>query len=209
VTVPARIRAISAARFALESEIAELGKLHERLEVQIENSLDIFLQRSGRIVVVGLGKSGLIGRKIAATFSSTGTPSFFIHATEALHGDSGAILTGDVVLFLSNSGETAEVCILAQMLKSLEIKVLCMTGNIDSTLARICDVVLDVSVSREADPLNLAPTSSAILTLALGDAIACALMAEREFSVEDFNRRHPSGSLGIKTQSALQPRNLT
>lgn len=209
MTVPARVRAISAARFALESEIAELARLYERLELQIENSLDTLIQCNGRIVVVGLGKSGLIGRKISATFSSTGTPSFFMHATEALHGDSGAILTGDVLLFLSNSGETAEVCAVAQMFRSLEIKVLCMTGNIDSTLARICDVVLDISVSREADPLNLAPTSSAILTLALGDAIACALMAEREFSVKEFNRRHPSGLLGIKTQTALPPGNLT
>ena len=209
MTAPTHIRALKAACFALESEIAELGRLRARLEVQIENSLDIFLACSGRVVVVGLGKSGLIGRKISATFSSTGTPSFFMHATEALHGDSGAILTGDIVLFLSNSGETAEVCTLAQMFKNMEIKVLCMTGNIDSTLARICDVVLDVSVSREADPLNLAPTSSAILTLALGDAIACAIMAEREFSIEDFNRRHPSGSLGIKTQPVLPPGNLT
>lgn len=206
--VPARIRAITAACFALELEIAELVKLRARLEVQIENSLDFFLQCSGRVVVVGLGKSGLIGRKISATFSSTGTPSFFMHATDALHGDSGAILTGDLVVFISNSGETAEVCTLARMLKNSGIKVLCMTGNIDSSLARICEVVLDISVSREVDPLNLAPTSSAILTLALGDAIACALMAAREFSVEDFSRRHPSGALGIKTQTALVPGNL-
>lgn len=195
-------RAVAAAHFALESEIAELKGLLGRLDIQIEHSLTLLLRCRGRIVFTGLGKSGLIGAKISATFSSTGTPSLFLHATDALHGDSGVLSAGDLLLAISSSGETAEVCALAQLASDAGIQVLAMTGNANSTLAKIADVVLDISISREADPLNLAPTSSTTLTLALGDAVACALMAARNFTVDDFARRHPSGALGKRLASS-------
>lgn len=194
-------RAAAAARFALESEIAELTGLLGRLDIQIDASLAPLLRCQGRVVVTGLGKSGLIGAKISATLSSTGTPSFFLHSTEALHGDSGVIVGGDLLIAISNSGETTEVCAVAQMAKDSGIYVIAMTGKSASTLASIADVVLDISISREADPLNLAPTSSTTVTLALGDALASALMAARSFTAEDFARRHPSGALG----KALKP----
>ncbi|MDP1711543.1 MAG: SIS domain-containing protein [Candidatus Nanopelagicaceae bacterium] len=194
-------RAAAAARFAVESEISELKGLLSRLDVQVERSLALLLQCQGRVVVTGLGKSGLIGAKISATFSSTGTPSFFLHSTEALHGDSGVVVGGDLVIAISNSGETAEVCAVAQLAKDSGIQVIAMTGKLGSTLAKIADVVLDISISREADPLNLAPTSSTTLTLVLGDALASALMAARNFTAQDFARRHPSGALGKQLSS--------
>ncbi|MDP1720063.1 MAG: SIS domain-containing protein [Candidatus Nanopelagicaceae bacterium] len=194
-------RAAAAARFAVESEISELKGLLDRLDVQVERSLALLLQCQGRVVVTGLGKSGLIGAKISATLSSTGTPSFFLHSTEALHGDSGVVVGGDLVIAISNSGETVEVCAVAQMAKDSGIRVIAMTGKLESTLAKIADVVLDISISREADPLNLAPTSSTTLTLVLGDALASALMAARNFTAQDFARRHPSGALGKQLSS--------
>lgn len=194
-------RAAAAARFAVESEISELKGLLSRLDVQIERSLAPLLLCQGRVVVTGIGKSGLVGVKIAATFSSTGTPSFFLHAADSLHGDSGVLVEGDVLIAISNSGETGEVCAIAQMAKNSGVHVLAMTGQLDSPLARIADVVLDISISREADPLNLAPTSSTTVTLALGDALASALMAARNFTAEDFARRHPSGALGKQLSS--------
>ena len=194
-------RAAAAARFAVESEISELKGLLSRLDVQVERSLALLLQCQGRVVVTGLGKSGLIGAKISATLSSTGTPSFFLHSTEALHGDSGVVVGGDLVIAISNSGETAEVCAVAQMAKDSGIQVIAMTGKLDSTLAKIADAILDISISREADPLNLAPTSSTTLTLVLGDALASALMAARNFTAQDFARRHPSGALGRQLSS--------
>ena len=195
-------RAAAAARSALESEIAELKGLLGRLDSQIERSLAPLLRCQGRVVVTGLGKSGHIGAKISATLSSTGTPSFFLHATEALHGDSGVLVKGDVLIAISNSGETVEVCALAKMVSESGIQVIAMTGESESTLAKNADVFLDISISREADPLNLAPTSSTTLTLALGDALASALMAARNFTAEDFALRHPAGALGKKLNSS-------
>lgn len=195
-------RAAAAARSALESEIAELQGLLGRLDLQIDASLAPLLRCQGRVVVTGLGKSGLIGAKISATLSSTGTPSFFLHSTEALHGDSGVVVEGDLLIAISNSGETAEVCAVAQMAKDSGIYVIAMTGKSRSKLAQIADAVLDISISREADPLNLAPTSSTTVTLALGDALASALMAARNFTSEDFARRHPSGALGKQLKSS-------
>lgn len=189
-------RAVAAARSALESEIAALNGLLAGLDLQIERSLMLLLHCKGRVVVTGIGKSGLVGAKISATLSSTGTPSFFMHSTEALHGDSGAVLPGDILLAISNSGETVEVCALAQMMSDRGVPVLAMTGKSNSLLAKIADVLLDIAISHEADPLNLAPTTSTTLTLALGDAIACALMAARNFTAQDFARHHPSGALG-------------
>lgn len=189
-------RAVVAARSALESEIAALNGLLARLDLQIERSLMLLLHCKGRVVVTGIGKSGLVGAKISATLSSTGTPSFFMHSTEALHGDAGAVLPGDVLLAISNSGETAEVCALAQMMGDRGVPVLAMTGKPNSALAKTADVLLDIAISHEADPLNLAPTTSTTLTLALGDSLACALMAARNFTAQDFARHHPSGALG-------------
>lgn len=189
-------RSVEAARFALETEIAELGGLLKKVDEQIGSCLGILLNCKGRVVITGLGKPGHIGAKISATLSSTGTPSSFMHAAESLHGDSGGLLPGDVLLAISNSGETVEVCALAKMARDMGIPVISMVGRNKSTLSSYSDVVLDVSVWREADPLNLAPTSSTTVALALGDAIASALMAAREFTAHDFAKRHPAGSLG-------------
>lgn len=195
-------RSVGAARFALESEIAELTGLLNKVDDQIKSCLGILLACKSRVVITGLGKPGHIGAKISATFSSTGTPSFFMHAAESLHGDSGALLSGDVLLAISNSGETVEVCALAKMAREMGIPVISMVGRPTSTLASFSDVVLDVGVRREADPLNLAPTASTTVALALGDAIASALMAARNFTAEDFAKRHPAGSLGKQLKAS-------
>lgn len=195
-------RSVEAAHFAVESEIAELNGLLKKVEGQIKSCLAILLACQGRVVITGLGKPGHIGAKISATLSSTGTPSSFMHAAESLHGDSGALLPGDVLLAISNSGETVEVCALARMARGMQIPVISMVGKPESTLATYSDVVLDVGVWREADPLNLAPTSSTTVALVLGDAIASALMAAREFTAEDFAKRHPAGSLGKQLKAS-------
>ena len=153
---------------------------------------------TGRVVVTGMGKSGHIGDKIAATFASTGTPAFFLHAAEASHGDIGMITPADVVLALSNSGETAELIAILPVIKRLGVGLIALTGKAQSTLARAADVVLDISVPQEACPLNLAPTASTTATLAMGDALAVALLDARGFTEEDFARSHPGGSLGRK-----------
>jgi arabinose-5-phosphate isomerase len=157
---------------------------------------EICLECRGRIVVLGMGKSGHIGSKIAATLASTGSPAFFVHPGEASHGDLGMITGPDVVLAISNSGETRELITILPMIKRLGVKLISMTGNPNSTLANVADVNLDVSVTEEACPLNLAPTASTTATLAFGDALAVALLEARGFTEEDFARSHPSGSLG-------------
>lgn len=194
--------AVSVARDTLEMEIVALKDLSSRFEPSARQALELLFNCRGRVVVTGLGKSGLIGAKISATFSSTGTPSFFLHATDALHGDSGALASGDVLLAISNSGETAEVCAFAQLMSDFGVDVLAMTAGPDSTLAKIADAVLDIATASEADPLNLAPTSSTTVTLALGDAIACALMAARNFTPKEFARLHPAGALGKQLNSS-------
>ncbi|MCI0613095.1 KpsF/GutQ family sugar-phosphate isomerase, partial [bacterium] len=152
----------------------------------------------GRVVLTGMGKSGIICRKIAATFSSTGQPALFLHPAEAIHGDLGMVVPGDVVISISNSGETAELLRLLEMLKRLGISLIALTGRNQSTLARYSDVVLDVSVAQEACPLNLVPTASTTAALAMGDALAMCLMVQRGFKEEDFARLHPGGKLGMK-----------
>jgi arabinose-5-phosphate isomerase len=194
--------AVSVARDTLEMEIVALKDLISRFEPSARQALELLFKCRGRVVVTGLGKSGLIGAKISATFSSTGTPSFFLHATDALHGDSGALAPGDVLLAISNSGETAEVCAFAQLMSDFGLKVLVMTSGPNSTLAKIADAVLDIATASEADPLNLAPTASTTVTLALGDAIACALMAARNFTPKEFARLHPAGALGQQLNSS-------
>ncbi|MET9317675.1 SIS domain-containing protein [Kribbella sp. NPDC003505] len=189
-------RGLQAARDAIETEAAAVSALADRLDGVFLEVLIAVARCEGHLVVTGLGKSGLVGRKIAATLASTGTPATFIHSGDALHGDSGAVTTRDLVLALSASGETAEVCAFVRMLRQRDIPVIAMTGREESTLARLATYTLDTMVLREADPLNLAPTASTTASLAMGDALACALVVLREFSHHDFARFHPSGALG-------------
>jgi arabinose-5-phosphate isomerase len=189
---------IAAGRRALEIEGRALAALSPRLDAAFVRACTLALECRGRVIVTGLGKSGHIGCKIAATLASTGTPSFFMHAAEASHGDIGMITREDLVLALSNSGETAEVLALIPHLSRLGIAIVAMTGNPKSSLARSATVHLDVSVAEEACPLNLAPTASTTATLALGDALAVALLESRGFTPDDFARSHPGGTLGRK-----------
>ncbi|TDO68733.1 arabinose-5-phosphate isomerase [Kribbella sp. VKM Ac-2571] len=197
-------RGLQAARDAIETEAAAVSALADRLDGVFLEVLTAVARCEGHLVVTGLGKSGLVGRKIAATLASTGTPATFIHSADALHGDSGAVTPRDLVLALSASGETAEVCAFARMLRDRQIPVIAMTGREDSTLAQLATYTLDTMVLREADPLNLAPTASTTASLAMGDALACALVVLREFSHHDFAQFHPSGALG-KRLSGDQP----
>ena len=180
----------------LNTEAAAVTALAERLDDHFARACDMILNCNGRIVVTGMGKSGHIGNKIAATLASTGTPSFFMHSGEASHGDLGMITADDLVIALSNSGETSEITLLLPLLKRLGIPLLTLTGKFDSTLARSADINLDVSVSHEACPLGLAPTSSTTAMLAMGDALAVAVLEARGFTEEDFALSHPGGNLG-------------
>ena len=180
----------------LKTEAEAVFALADRLDERFTHACEMILNCSGRIVVTGMGKSGHIGNKIAATLASTGTPSFFMHSGEASHGDLGMITAQDLVIALSNSGETSEITLLLPLLKRLGIPLLALTGNPDSTLARSADIHLDVSVSKEACPLGLAPTSSTTATLAMGDALAVAVLEARGFTEEDFALSHPGGNLG-------------
>jgi arabinose-5-phosphate isomerase len=180
----------------LNTEAEAISALTKRLDQRFHDACDLMLKCAGRIVVTGMGKSGHIGNKIAATLASTGSPAFFMHPGEASHGDLGMITTDDLVIALSNSGETNEITILLPLLKRLGIPLLALTGNPASTLARSANIHLDVSVTREACPLGLAPTSSTTATLAMGDALAVAVLEARGFTEEDFALSHPGGNLG-------------
>jgi arabinose-5-phosphate isomerase len=188
--------AVEAARLALALEARSIERTSERLGDALPAAIALMARTRGRILVSGLGKSGLIGAKIAATLASTGTPAQFVHAAEALHGDSGAATPDDAAVLISNSGETFEVCYFARMLQHLGVPIITMAGREDSTLAHAAEVFLDISVEREADPLGLAPTASTATTLAVGDALAAGLMTLSGFTAEDFAVRHPGGSLG-------------
>ncbi len=179
-------------------EIAAINAQHDVLGPPFVQAVDTILGLEGRLVVVGMGKSGIIAKKIAATFASTGTPAFFVHAAEAQHGDLGMITGQDAVLALSHSGETAEVCGLLPEIRRRGAQVIAITGNQQSTLARYADAVLHIPVDKEACPLNLAPTASTTAALALGDALAVVVLKQRGFKEEDFARVHPAGSLGRK-----------
>jgi arabinose-5-phosphate isomerase len=185
-------------RQALAIEIDGLRAQLPRLGKDFARAVRICLNCRGRVVVTGMGKSGHIGGKIAATLASTGTPSFFVHPGEASHGDIGMITREDVVLALSNSGETAEILTILPVIKRLGVPLLALTGNADSALARIATVHLDIRVPAEACPLNLAPTASTTAALAVGDALAVTLLKARGFTEEDFARSHPAGALGRK-----------
>jgi arabinose-5-phosphate isomerase len=192
-------KAIAAATSAINTEISALTNFAQSLEANLKPALEIIIESKGHVVVTGLGKSGLVGAKIAATLSSTGTPSFFLHSADALHGDSGALTPGDVLIAISNSGETAEVNAFATMAKGWGNQVIAITKDANSSLAKSANAVINIACDKEADPLNLAPTTSTTLTIAVGDALASALMAHRGFTAQDFGKRHPGGALGKAT----------
>ncbi len=183
-------------RTVLSTEAAAISALIPRLGEAFAAACQLILDCKGRLVVSGMGKSGHIGNKLAATFASTGTPSFFVHPAEASHGDIGMITQQDVVLAISNSGETDELVTILPVIKRLGVPLIALTGKPDSTLARAANAALDVSVETEACPLNLAPTASTTATLAIGDALAVAVLEARGFTEEDFARSHPGGALG-------------
>jgi len=189
---------LESARRVLRIELQAIQGLLERLDASFERALDVLFACKGRVVVTGMGKSGLIGRKVAATLSSTGTPSLFLHPAEALHGDLGMIVRGDALLAITYSGESIEIIQLLETVKRLAVPLVTMTGNARSTIAQASDVVLDVSVKEEACSLNLAPTASTTAALVLGDALAVALLERRGFGPEDFAALHPGGRLGLQ-----------
>jgi arabinose-5-phosphate isomerase len=184
------------ARHTFREQAKSIAELAERVDESFGRAVDLMYATPGHVVITGIGKSGIIGRKIAATLASTGTPSFFVHPAEAFHGDLGMITARDTVLLVSYSGETEEVVRLVPHLLRLGSPIVSLVGAVDSTLARAADVAIDVSVEREACPNNLAPTNSTLAALAMGDALAVSLMRARQFRVEDFARLHPGGALG-------------
>ncbi|HVC38169.1 MAG TPA: KpsF/GutQ family sugar-phosphate isomerase [Gammaproteobacteria bacterium] len=192
------------ARQVLEIEAAAITALAPRLDEHFTKACRLLLACRGRVVVMGMGKSGHVANKIAATLASTGTPAFYVHPGEASHGDMGMITGEDVVLALSNSGETGELIIILPLIKRLGVKLVTLTGQSNSTLAKAADVNLDVSVAQEACPLNLAPTASTTAALAMGDALAVSLLSTRGFTEEDFARSHPGGSLGRRLLLRVQ-----
>ncbi|NCF48738.1 MAG: KpsF/GutQ family sugar-phosphate isomerase, partial [Bacteroidetes bacterium] len=188
--------AISAARSLFNAYRSAIGRLDDALGPPFVVAVDLILAASGHVVVCGMGKSGLIGRKIAATLASTGTPSLFLHPAEAIHGDLGMVRSGDVIILISNSGETEEIVRLLPAFARLDAQIIALTAVADSSMANAARIVLDISVDREACPLNLAPTTSTLNTLVLGDALSVALMEARGFNMSDFAMTHPGGALG-------------
>lgn len=184
------------AKEVFDIEAKSILRLKDSIGDNFDKAIEILYNCKGRVIVTGMGKSGLIGKKIAATLSSTGTPSYFLHPAESTHGDSGIITKQDVVIAISNSGETQELLNLLPIIKRFGVLMIGMTGKMGSTLAQASDVVLDISVEREACPLNKAPTASTTATLAMGDALAVCLLEKRGFTEEDFLIFHPSGALG-------------
>lgn len=192
------INILEIARRVLRTEAEAVRTLSDRLDARFERAVEIVYQSRGRVVVTGMGKSGLVGKKIAATLASTGTPAFFMHPAEAGHGDLGMVTSDDVIIALSNSGETEELINLIPFLKRFKVRLISLTGNPDSTLTREADVAIDVSVKEEACPLGIVPTASTTAALAMGDALAVALLSKRGFKEDDFAFFHPGGSLGKK-----------
>jgi arabinose-5-phosphate isomerase len=189
---------LNTARRVLQIEAQAIQDVLARLDAGFERAVDLLFACKGRVVVTGMGKSGLIARKVSATLSSTGTPSFFLHPAEALHGDLGMLARGDAMLAVSYGGETEEIVRLLEALKRLEIPLVTLTGNVNSTLAGASAVVLDASVREEACSLNLAPTASTTVAMAIGDALAVSLLERRDFRQDDFAALHPAGRLGKK-----------
>lgn len=187
---------IKKAKEVLQIEAQAIRDLAKRIDSSFSKAVDIIIKCNGRVIVTGMGKTGIIARKIAATFSSTGTPSLWMHSAEAIHGDLGQVTKNDVVIAISNSGETDETKRLLPLVKKIKSKIIAITGNCKSTLAQYSDVVLDVSVKKEGCPLGLAPMASTTVTLAMGDALAACLITRRRFKKEDFAFYHPGGLLG-------------
>jgi arabinose-5-phosphate isomerase len=192
------MKVIEEAQRVIRVEADALNAMADRIDSSVERAVDLILASPGRVIVSGMGKSGLIGQKIASTMASTGTPAFFLHPAEGIHGDLGMIMTGDVVIAISNSGETEEILRILPSIKRLGAHLVAMSGNRESNLARSSDVFLDVSVKEEACPLGLAPTASTTAALAMGDALSVSLLVKRGFRAEDFAIFHPGGSLGKK-----------
>jgi len=187
---------LDTARRVLRIEAQAIHDVMARLDGTFERAVGLLFACKGRVAVTGMGKSGIVGKKISATLSSTGTPSFFLHPAEAVHGDLGMLAPGDTIMAISNGGETREIVALLDALKRLELKLVALTGNLKSTIAQASDIVLDVSVNEEACSLNLAPTASTTVAMAVGDALAVALLEKRDFRHDDFAALHPAGSLG-------------
>jgi len=196
--------ALELARKVLRTEAAAILSLVDRIGADFEHAVQLLYDCKGRVIVTGMGKSGLICRKVAATLSSTGTSAWFLHPAEAIHGDLGAIRDDDVVLVLSHSGETEEIIRLLEAIRRIGAKLIAMTGHHQSTLARAADVALDCSIAAEACPMNLAPTASTTAALAIGDALAMTLLVEKGFRQEDFANLHPGGKLGKRLMRADQ-----
>ena len=189
-------KALSSGRRTIQAEAQALMDLHDRLDNSFSNAIALLLDCQGRVVVMGLGKSGHIGRKISATLASTGTPSFFVHSGEAVHGDLGMVTGRDIVIAISYSGNSNELSTVLPVVRRLGTKVIAICGHPQSDLAKLCDVFLDASIQKEACPLNLAPTTSTTVALALGDALAVTCLEARNFGESDFARSHPGGALG-------------
>ncbi len=189
---------LSEAEQVLKIEMESIGDLIKKLDENFVKAIELMLRCNGRIIVMGVGKSGLIGRKISSTLASTGTPSFFVHPGEGMHGDLGIITLNDVVILISNSGETDEILKVVPTLKKMGVKIIALTGNLTSTLTNHAEVVLDVGVKKEACPLEIVPTASTTTTLAMGDALASVLLKKKGFNEKDFAFLHPGGSLGKK-----------
>lgn len=194
--VDCREEILEVARETFKIEADSINMLIDRLNDTFVEAVKILYQCKGRVIITGMGKSGIIGKKIAATFSSTGTPSYFLHPAESTHGDSGVLTKDDIVIAISNSGETAELLKLLPIIKRFGVNLIGLTGKPKSTLALASDIVIDISVEKEACPLGLAPTASTTATLAMGDALAVSLLKRRGFTSDDFLIFHPSGSLG-------------
>jgi len=182
----------------IEEEIRALNRLKDALDENFEKAVNLILNTTGKVIITGIGKSGIIGKKIASTFSSTGTPSFFLHPAEAIHGDLGMVEKEDLIIAISNSGESPELIAIIPTLKRWGNKIIAITNNPNSTLAKNSDIVLYLNIDKEACPLNLAPTSSTTATLVLGDALASTLLTIRNFKKEHFAEFHPGGTLGKK-----------
>lgn len=191
-----RQTSLDTAKASLQMQARAIAELAGRLDENFQAALELIVNCTGRVILCGIGKSGHVARKVAATFSCSGTKSFFLHAGEAAHGDLGAVAPADVALLVSNSGETREVVRLIPFLRETGVPIIALVGNRESTIARNSDCLLDVAVEREACPLDLTPTTSTLAALAMGDALAMAVMRERAFSRVDFGRYHPGGALG-------------
>jgi arabinose-5-phosphate isomerase len=195
---------VEQAKEVLKIEAQSILALVGRVGKEFERAVGIILSSKGRVIVTGIGKSGLVGRKIAATLNSTGTLSLFLHPAEAIHGDLGMVSPSDVILAISNSGHTAEINTILPLLREMGATIIGLIGRIDSPMARFCHVVIDVGVEREACPMGLAPTASTTAALAMGDALAVALLSQRHFKKEDFKRFHPGGSLGERLATKVK-----